>query len=301
MKKYRKKIIAILMALAVLLSGIQISHFGEKVVYAEPITEETTEEEQKQEDELNIEQEMDIVELPVTEEPIAEEPIADEPVSEPSIEEKDTEGLKPEVRDGEEVIIGDDNRWDVYDTKMLPFRTICLLYVTFPSGRSCWGTGTMVSKNTVLTAGHCLYNSAEGGHARAVSVWPGRKGGSVPYGRHEAKKIYVHKEYRASRSINYDYACIVLNTDVGNTTGWLSMTTTMPTGSIGSYMVSTAGYPIPDKYGQIMKGAAGIYIGVGDRRISYVMDTEEGQSGSAIRNSYDQIIGIHHEWRFRYK
>ncbi|MEO0763143.1 MAG: hypothetical protein AAFZ09_15290, partial [Pseudomonadota bacterium] len=66
---------------------------------------------------------------------------------------EESEEFQPERRFNE----GD--RWTrVRDTARPPWRCICYLYVKFTDGGELSGTGWFSSSDTVITAGHNLYN-----------------------------------------------------------------------------------------------------------------------------------------------
>jgi len=84
-------------------------------------------------------------------------------------------GLVPEV------IIGADDRQRIADTSALPYRWICDLSITDATGLEWLGTGWLASRRLVITAGHCVYLTNQGGWARRITVAPGRDGADQPY------------------------------------------------------------------------------------------------------------------------
>ena len=56
-----------------------------------------------------------------------------------------------------EVIIGIDNRVQITSTTDIPWRRICALRITFPSGATYRGTAFFIGPRALATAGHCVY------------------------------------------------------------------------------------------------------------------------------------------------
>ena len=57
-------------------------------------------------------------------------------------------------------VIGRDNRIRVTNTTLYPYRAIVHLVIQF-NGQEVYGcTGALISKDTVFTAGHCVYNKS---------------------------------------------------------------------------------------------------------------------------------------------
>ena len=85
----------------------------------------------------------------------------------------------PAVRgtNGQESIIGADNRVRVNPTTSLPARATVL--IAFSAGRC---TGWLINRNTVVTAGHCVAPGNNTGFYSVPSyrIYPGRNGTSSP-------------------------------------------------------------------------------------------------------------------------
>ena len=72
-------------------------------------------------------------------------------------EKKYSNVLNSSFGDGEESIIGTDDREMIANTKKAPYKYIGKLEVGYESGKSDEGTGFLVGKSLVLTAAHCVY------------------------------------------------------------------------------------------------------------------------------------------------
>lgn len=171
-------------------------------------------------------------------------------------------------------IIGADTRTRVNPTTVYPARAIAL--VTF-SGGSC--TGWFISKDTVVTAGHCVHTGGPGGSWRtSVRVYPGRNGSSSPYGSCTAKRLHSVNGWTNSSDERYDYGAIRLNCSIGNTTGWFGFF--WQSASLNGLPATVAGYP-DDKAFQQWK-ATGTVATTQTRQVFYKNDTRPGQSGAPV-------------------
>lgn len=196
------------------------------------------------------------------------------------------EATLPLVLEG---IIGTDDRSVVSDTTAFPYRTSCLLVIHFPDGIT-YGSGNLVSNDTILTAGHCVYDAESGGWATAIEVYAGRNGLYAPYGKAEAKAFYTLDKWISSASYEYDIGHIKLKQKLGKTTGWLGFTTTLGND------ISLTGFPTPQNRGYRMYSQKGKLKRATTNNIYYDLDTEGGQSSSAVYTPKNQIIGVHSGW-----
>lgn len=135
-----------------------------------------------------------------------------------------------EFEDRELEIVGADTRTLVADTRTVPFRWICSLDLVYddpdnPANEIRFsGSGTLVSPNHVLTAGHNLFGDTEGTsgtrkklQARRVRVTPAQNGpGSAPFGSASSVSLHYPNEWKNSADDNFDYGLIKLNTSIGS-------------------------------------------------------------------------------------
>ncbi|MBA7551790.1 hypothetical protein ES705_44339 [subsurface metagenome] len=76
-------------------------------------------------------------------------------------------------------IIGEDNRERITPTTDYPWSSIVRLYITWGAD-SFIGSGVLIDKNHVLTAGHCVYSHSHGGWADNIKIIPGADNGNEP-------------------------------------------------------------------------------------------------------------------------
>jgi glutamyl endopeptidase len=184
-----------------------------------------------------------------------------------------------------EVIIGWDTRERMYTTV---YPASAKVLITFDTGRC---SGTMISPDTVATAGHCVHTGAGGTWHSGITVYPGRDGTQSPYGSCAAIRLYSVIGWTVSGSELYDYGAIKLNCTVGNLAGWYGLTSASP-GGLPSII---QGYPGDKPLEQW--GSADKVRTTTTRQVFYLNDTFGGMSGSAVwyeRNGNGPyMIGIH--------
>lgn len=214
-------------------------------------------------------------------------------------------------------IFGDDDRAQVRDATVVPFRWVCQISVQKRNAdgkiihNGPAGTGVLISPRHVLTAAHVLYNSKQDergqwvdDRAAWVTVAPGRNGSAQPFGSYSTTAWVTHPRYnpRARDSWRWDYGLITLREAVGDKTfaalgraklcywgsaqcGGQTLLQRVAPRLLEGAQMWTAGYP-GDKGGVTLWCAPGRIQGVdlpNRRRIMNVSaDALQGQSGSPV-------------------
>lgn len=195
-----------------------------------------------------------------------------------------------------EVIIGIDDRVRITQTSQVPWRRICALRITFPSGATYRGTGFLIGPRTVATAGHCVYLHNQGGWARKVEVIPGCNGSTRPFGRAESTSFRSVKGWVIGKKPESDYGCIVLPAGAfgGHNLGCFGFANFNAQKLLAQSAV-LAGHP-GDKPFAEMWGMARKFKTVTAKTLIYDIDTVGGQSGAPVyikRNGQRYVVGIH--------
>ena len=94
---------------------------------------------------------------------------------------------------GLENVIGPDDRVMIRDPATIPWRCICHLEVIFDNGLKAYGTGWFAGPETVITAGHCVWDPRTDERAAEIRITPGRNGSMGPYGQFVSRKYAVMK------------------------------------------------------------------------------------------------------------
>ena len=212
------------------------------------------------------------------------------------------------------VILPKDDRVRVRNTRVVPFRHICKLELTFTGAAGLFiGTGTLVSPNKVLTAAHCIFDRHHGaggwGYATSIRVIPGKNGpggsrAEEPFGSARSRRLDVPAAWRTApnhrAAMPHDYGVITLDRPIGRRIGWWRRIGHRPDAFLRRHRVNTSGYPGAGPPGQ---PAGGNYqYRVYDRvvtalpdRLEFTHDVMGGQSGSPIWvrwQNFRKIVGI---------
>lgn len=195
-----------------------------------------------------------------------------------------------------DVVIGTDERVQVTtSTKSKNDVYNKMGHLLLPDG-TC--TGTMIAPNVVLTAAHCIYDKKTKDIIKPnkVSFIPGRKSSmDIPFGIFKGKKIVTYKEYILSEDSDYDMAIIELTAEPN--VGYMEIAESFDHFELPKHTLYIAGYAGDKDYATLWesssKGATRDFF---SNTMTYRIDTEGGQSGSAIRakiGGIQKVIGVH--------
>ena len=198
-----------------------------------------------------------------------------------------------------ETVHGTDDRVQITNTGVYPWRAHASLLITARDGSRWIGTGWFIGPHTLMTAGHVVFITNSGvagrdGWVRSIQVMPGRNGNTLPYGSVTSTNLRTVTGWTSSGDQNYDYGAIILPTDLGSQTGWFGFgvyNDATLTASVGNI----SGYP-GDKPSGTQWYAARQIASVGPRKVYYDIDTAGGQSGSAVYrivNGQRYAVAVH--------
>ena len=175
-----------------------------------------------------------------------------------------------------------DDRQEITDTTLFPWRSICKLYIEAQDYSHYIGSGAIIDDFHILTVGHCVYIHEAGGWAREITVVPGMDGAYEPYGVAYVTNMRTYQGWIQSEMVEHDWAVITLDRSIGQLTGWMGRQTEPSSSSVYTGTLNTAGYPGDLDFGEVMYSCSD----TGDRADEYNhwfwMDTAGGQSGSPI-------------------
>jgi len=182
-------------------------------------------------------------------------------------------------------VFSPDDRVQITDTTVYPWRTICSLIVTFPDGTQFIGSGAIVGDecghgNHVLTAGHMVHSVDHGGWASSVKVIPGRDGSYMPYGYTWATYLRSYTGWTEYQDSRHDWALMTIDYDHASL-GWMGRMTAASSSAVYTGTLNTAGYP-GDKGGDDQYWTADSGDSADEYNHWYWLDTYGGQSGSPV-------------------
>ncbi len=195
-----------------------------------------------------------------------------------------------------EVVIGRDDRRQVKETRPFPYGAIVQLSIEAKTGQRFVGTGWLISPRTVITAGHCVYLHGAGGWPKSITVTPGMNKQDKPLGSCSATTFRSVQGWVSSKESDYDYGAIILPQQYpfGAKTGTFKFASFTDQTLLSKY-VNICGYP-GDKGGKTQWYHAQKISRLTSKRVSYLIDTAGGQSGSPVFYRRDKIrvaIAIH--------
>jgi V8-like Glu-specific endopeptidase len=206
------------------------------------------------------------------------------------------EGFLEEAARAMEVIIGTDDRVRITATTNVPWRRVCALRISFPSGSTYRGTGFLIGPRAVATAGHCVYLHDQGGWARQVEVIPGANGTARPYGQAVSSSLRSVGGWVNGKKPESDYGCIVLPPGAfgGRSLGSFGCAN-FDAAKIVAQPAVLGGFPGDKPFAELW-GMSRVIKTVTAKTLIYDIDSVGGQSGAPVyimRAGQRYVVGIH--------
>ena len=171
-----------------------------------------------------------------------------------------------------------------------------------------YGSGSMVGPDLLVTAAHVIFGDVTTGDfddgitnfvfPDEVHYYPGLNGEADRPLCYDVTSAFIsiQREYYEGRSLDYDWAAIKLNTEIGYITGWNGKASNWYE---DGYDVSSYGYP-GDKNGEMWL-TTGVLTGSTNYIYQTNLDFVPGHSGSALFADFTDgtyMVGIatHYHW-----
>ncbi|CAN5517148.1 hypothetical protein BH10ACT11_BH10ACT11_02500 [soil metagenome] len=179
-------------------------------------------------------------------------------------------------------VIGADDRTQVTNTTAYPSRAIGQIEFS-QAGGDYICTGWLIDMDTVLTAGHCVNSGGAGGQfSTNVLFYPGRNGGSSPYGSCGTTSLLTTQAWVSSADPESDLGIIQLNCTVGYQTGWFGYRS-LSADKLIHRDVAVRGYPGDEPFGTMWTMDDRIQrLSDSGNSVFYFADTFGGQSGAPV-------------------
>lgn len=189
-------------------------------------------------------------------------------------------------------VVGDDNREKIANTSVYPWSSVVKLLFVGADGENYIASGFMIGPNTVVTAGHCVYNNKWGGWVKSMTVIPALNGTSRPYGSANAIAYECGGEWYKNNNNQDDWGIVRINANLGNKTGWMGLR--WQSASYNGQAVTSIGYPASD--GSHMYSGIGTVTASSARTLTGNWDLTGGQSGGPVEVYYSAtgytVLGI---------
>jgi glutamyl endopeptidase len=192
-------------------------------------------------------------------------------------------------------VIGSDDRRPIPNPSDTPWRRTCALRILTRTNRRAVGTGWFIGPRTVMTAGHCVFFHDEGGWAQSIEVIPALDGNQRPFDSAVSNRFRAVDGWVQDEDEDFDYAAIILNTSLGDRTGWFGFSA-LNKDDLQRSDANISGYPRDLDSATRQYFHARRITRVTPRKIFYDIDTTEGQSGSCVWLLHEGMrvaIGVH--------
>ncbi|WP_295583698.1 N-acetylmuramoyl-L-alanine amidase [uncultured Lamprocystis sp.] len=198
-----------------------------------------------------------------------------------------------------ESVHGTDERIPITETSTFPWRVHASLLIIARDNSRWVGTAWFIGPRTLVTAGHCVYITHSGvpgrdGWVKSIQVMPGRNGDELPFGMVTATQFWSVEGWTDAGDQNYDYAAIIIPTDLGTRVGHLGIGL-FSDATLQAAKANISGYPA-DKPGGTQWYDKRKIASVTPNKLFYEADTAGGQSGAAVYviKGGDRIaVGVH--------
>ncbi len=178
----------------------------------------------------------------------------------------------------------------------LPYRATCRIKADV-YGEELVASGYVAGPKIVVTAAHCVMNQKDNDAYFADWVaYPGYNNGSSYKGVSSGwAKVYYSSGWTSTHSTAYDWCICILNSDIGNTTGWLGTQSYGSNSEMNGLSVRLLGYPLSVGDGECQYYTSGTISNTRDLYFESSARSVGGFSGGPVaRTSDNYVVGVNH-------
>ncbi|MEL6569437.1 MAG: trypsin-like serine protease, partial [Pseudomonadota bacterium] len=172
-----------------------------------------------------------------------------------------------------------------------------------------YGTGFLIGRRTLVTAGHCLFQGSTAPAIEHIEIRPGRSGDLEPFkarfGELKGARFSVHPRWTDFNDPLFDIGAIHLDADIGDMLGWFTLGAP-PKDQLERRWAHVTGYPgdkVSNSPGRAPQRAAEMWhhatpiAAVTPRQVFYPADTFAGQSGAPVyvldESGAARVVAVH--------
>jgi glutamyl endopeptidase len=184
-----------------------------------------------------------------------------------------------------------DGRQRVPDSSQAPFPAVAFLQIRYRDGTKSRGTAFFIGRRGLATAGHNLHSPIHG-PAQRIDIVPGYDGYTSSADVCVPIRTWLPSNYPASAGPANDVGLLFVEAPVGDTVGWFGVSH-YAGGFPPGLTAAICGYPFDKPVGQYVDMGG---VAATAHELRYVIDTEDGMSGSPVYILYDgtyRAIGVH--------
>lgn len=177
-----------------------------------------------------------------------------------------------------ETLCASDDRVQIPNTALFPYKCIARLYITGRSGDRWVGTGFFISPRCVITNGHVVFPDRD--WALEIEVVPGQCGELAPFGSQVSQEFRCVEGWTAGPvgDPDYDYGAVILP----DTTLYSRIRAHFGFAVHNDPVIlNNSGYPGDKPFGTQWYNA-GPVVHQTHRRFQYMIDSAGAQSGSPV-------------------
>jgi glutamyl endopeptidase len=200
----------------------------------------------------------------------------------------------PEASDPSSVVFGSDGRVQVTATGSFPGSARCRLALEFSDGYTSAGSGHVIGKKYIITAGHVMYSHDHNGWATKITAYCGQDGSTKPFGGTVATYMRTTQGWVDSEDDDVDYGLLTMDSNIGEQTGTFGYAT-FGDDYLDSAYAYVVGYPVDKAWGTQWSDGGYLTANSSDH-VFYEIDTYGGDSGAGVVNHYNggrYVFAVH--------